>query len=94
MLQNVRAHLTATWSEPATVAVVQLLRTEAAADVAAQLDGAVPVPAADADSAEQIEALVRVVEWQMAADRKATPLKQLQGQIWALAYESGAIKGQ
>lgn len=94
-LQNVRAFLTDTWTEPATAAVVQLLRTEAAADVAAQLAGAVVVPpAADADTVQQIDALVRVVEWQMGADRKATPLKQLQGLIWAKAYESGAIQGQ
>lgn len=96
-LEHVQAHLTDTWTESGTQTVVRLLRTEAAADVLAAVPGAIAVPdpcETDAERATQIEALVRIVQWQMAADRKATPLKMLQGQIWAKAYQSGLIKGQ
>jgi enolase-phosphatase E1 len=37
--------------------------------------------------------VLAVVRRQMAADNKATGLKQLQGLIWKHGYESGAIKG-
>lgn len=37
--------------------------------------------------------VIAVVRRQMAADNKATGLKQLQGLIWKHGYESGAIKG-
>lgn len=30
----------------------------------------------------------------MSSDRKAGPLKQLQGLIWKQGYDSGDIKGQ
>lgn len=96
-LAHVRAHLADTWTEPGTQTAVRLLRTEAAADALAAVPGAIAVPDAcetDAERSAQIDALVRVVEWQMAADRKATPLKMLQGQIWAKAYQCGLIQGQ
>lgn len=48
----------------------------------------------DAGKEEQIEGLVNSVKWQMSADRKAGPLKQLQGLIWKQGYDKGDIKGQ
>jgi methionine salvage enolase-phosphatase E1 len=41
-----------------------------------------------------VESLVANVLWQMDQDRKARPLKQLQGHMWKHAYESGNICGQ
>lgn len=43
---------------------------------------------------ELINEVVRNVLWQMDADRKTKPLKQLQGQMWIRAYETGIVKGQ
>ncbi|WP_339485340.1 acireductone synthase [Pseudomonas sp. EL_65y_Pfl2_R95] len=43
----------------------------------------------DADTLRVIEILL---EW-IVADRKATPLKALQGMVWAQGYASGQLKG-
>lgn len=60
------------------------------AEVAAQL------AAVRAESREPDADLERVIaillDW-IAADRKATPLKALQGMIWQQGYQSGQIKG-
>lgn len=60
------------------------------AEVAAQL------AAVRAESCEPDADLERVIaillDW-IAADRKATPLKALQGMIWQQGYQSGQIKG-
>lgn len=60
------------------------------AEVAAQL------AAVRAESHEPDADLERVIaillDW-IAADRKATPLKALQGMIWQQGYQSGQIKG-
>ncbi len=39
------------------------------------------------------EAAAQVLEKWIAEDRKATPLKALQGMIWRQGYESGELKG-
>lgn len=58
--------------------------------VAAQLD------AVRAESGEGRADLIRVIEillqW-LAEDRKATPLKALQGMVWQQGYASGQLKG-
>ena len=65
--------------------------TQAAADVAAGVDGAVAIP----DDAADAEGLVLAnVHWQMRLDRKTTGLKMLQGLVWQEAYASGAVKGE
>jgi len=43
-------------------------------------------------SAEQQEVIALLVRW-IDEDRKATPLKALQGMIWADGYESGEFRG-
>lgn len=53
------------------------------AAVAKELGAARPDPAA---------AVHALIQW-ADADRKVTPLKQLQGMIWRQGYESGALKG-
>ena len=39
------------------------------------------------------DAAATVLEKWIAEDRKATPLKALQGMIWRQGYESGELKG-
>ena len=39
-------------------------------------------------------AVVEGVQWLMAADRKVTALKQLQGHIWRHGYLNGDLLGQ
>lgn len=46
------------------------------------------------DEEKAIKEIVDNVLWQMAADRKSTALKQLQGHMWRSAYVSGIIKGE
>lgn len=41
-----------------------------------------------------IESVKKNVLWQMDSDRKAGPLKKLQGNIWRFAYENMLVKGQ
>ncbi|VEF10127.1 2,3-diketo-5-methylthio-1-phosphopentane phosphatase [Pseudomonas fluorescens] len=67
------------------------VRTNAArADVAEQLDAVryeSNEPHADVDRVVNI-----LLSW-IAEDRKATPLKALQGMVWAQGYEAGQLKG-
>jgi enolase-phosphatase E1 len=44
---------------------------------------------ADAD----VERLIEILLGWIAADRKATPLKALQGMVWAEGYRAGQLKG-
>jgi enolase-phosphatase E1 len=62
------------------------LRAEHAKDVAASRN-----PPPWSDSPEGAAAYVR---WLIDQDRKATPLKSLQGKIWAEGYASGELQGQ
>ena len=58
--------------------------------VAAQLD-AVRVESGETDA--DVERVVAILlEW-IAADRKATPLKALQGMVWEQGYRAGQLKG-
>lgn len=43
---------------------------------------------------EQIESLVNYIHWLMAADRKSTSLKTLQGKIWETGYRQGDLRGE
>ncbi|ARU88210.1 acireductone synthase [Pseudomonas sp. M30-35] len=58
--------------------------------VAEQLQ-AVRVEAGEGD-ADTVRVIDILLEW-IAADRKATPLKTLQGMVWAQGYASGQLKG-
>lgn len=62
------------------------------------LDGAVPIPAASGNGADDpqwmIQAMVDDVYWQMSLDRKTTALKQLQGHMWRAAFKAGHMKAE
>ena len=45
-------------------------------------------------NSEQPKSLVPYVEWLIERDRKSTPLKSLQGKIWAEGYASGELHSQ
>jgi len=51
-------------------------------------------PAWRAETPEaEIESIVAYCHWLMDQDRKSTPLKSLQGMIWASGYRSGELRG-
>lgn len=62
------------------------------------LVGAVPIPAASENGADDlqhtIQAVVDNVCWQMSLDRKTTALKQLQGHMWRAAFAAGRVKAE
>lgn len=90
---NVRAHLADTYSTRQTMDDVALLRAQIDQDLADGLPGAVLVPPPPAPDEEVIDALVANVEGMIDADRKLPALKQLQGRIWRLGFDSGEIRG-
>lgn len=63
---------------------------------AAESDVAAQLQAVRDDSAEPDASVDRVIEillqW-IAEDRKATPLKALQGMVWQQGYQAGQLKG-
>src|SRR5215213_2594786 len=62
---------------------IALLREEHAGDVS----DAPPLT-------DEIESVAAYVEWLIAADRKSTGLKSLQGKIWRQGYQDGSLKSQ
>jgi len=67
-----------------------LREQQAAPAVAAQID-AVRVEAGEPDA--NLERITEILLGWMGEDRKATPLKALQGLVWQKGYESGELKG-
>nr|XP_044998690.1 enolase-phosphatase E1 isoform X2 [Jaculus jaculus] len=94
--ENVKEYLQTHWEEEECQQDVSLLRKQAEED--AQLDGAVPIPAASGngedDLQQMIQAVVDNVCWQMSLDRKTTALKQLQGHMWRAAFTAGHMKAE
>ena len=82
-----RAISTRTLSDPAvTAGPASASRAEHARDVAA---GRNPPPWDDSPAA-----VAAYARWLMDQDRKATPLKSLQGRIWDEGYAKGELQGQ
>lgn len=73
-------------SDPAVTLDRDAFRAEHARDVAA---GRNPPPWDDSPTA-----VAAYARWLMDQDRKATPLKSLQGKIWADGYAKGELQGQ
>ncbi|XP_063627910.1 claspin-like [Cydia splendana] len=91
--EHVQKFLETEWEKEEVKEAVGALRKLALEDQENKVDGAVAIPGEDASKEEQIGGLVGSVKWQMSADRKAGPLKQLQGLIWKQGYDNGDIKG-
>ncbi|XP_066136361.1 enolase-phosphatase E1 isoform X2 [Saccopteryx bilineata] len=94
--ENVKDYLQTHWEEEECQQDVSLLRKQAEED--SLLDGAVPIPAASENGADDlqqtIQAVVDNVCWQMSLDRKTTALKQLQGHMWRAAFTAGRVKAE
>ncbi|MFT7815702.1 enolase-phosphatase E1 [Arapaima gigas] len=94
--EHLEEHLSAHWEEDECKQDVQLLKKQAEED--ARQHRACRVHSVDqtvhTDEEKAIREVVDNVLWQMAADRKTTALKQLQGHMWRTAYMSGKIKGE
>jgi len=53
-----------------------------------------PPPWDEGSAASRLASIEAYAAWLMDADRKSTPLKQLQGWIWRDGYERGELHGQ
>lgn len=62
----------------------------ARADVAEQLDA---VRRDSGESQADVERVIEILLGWIAEDRKATPLKALQGMVWEQGYQAGQLKG-
>ena len=88
---HLRQHLEGHATSRTCAALLDQLREEHAADQRA----AEPVPAwLDAPPSARLDSAVRYAEWLMDRDRKATPLKSLQGEIWEEGYQRGELVGE
>ncbi|XP_054583839.1 enolase-phosphatase E1 isoform X3 [Eptesicus fuscus] len=94
--ENVKEYLQTHWEEEECQQDVSLLRKQAEED--AHLDGAVPIPAASENGADDLQLMIQAVVdnvcWQMSLDRKTTALKQLQGHMWRAAFTAGHVKAE
>ncbi|CAH0728351.1 unnamed protein product, partial [Brenthis ino] len=91
--ENVKQFLENHWETTDVKEAVTALRKLALEDEKKSLEGLVAIPGEDASKEDQIEGLVSNVKWQMSSDRKAGPLKHLQGLIWKQGFDKGDIKG-
>ncbi|TSS11533.1 Enolase-phosphatase E1 [Bagarius yarrelli] len=86
--EHLEEYLSAHWEEDECKQDVQLLKKQTEEDL--KQNRACPVHAVDqtvhTDEEKAIREVVDGVLWQMAADRKTTALKQLQGHMWRAAY--------
>ncbi|XP_013855587.1 enolase-phosphatase E1 [Austrofundulus limnaeus] len=94
--EHLEDHLSSHWEEDECKQDVHLLKKQIEEDI--KQNRACPVHTVDqtvhTDEEKAIREVVEDVLWQMAADRKSTALKQLQGHMWRAAYTSGRIRGE
>ncbi|KAI5941245.1 Enolase-phosphatase E1 [Manis javanica] len=94
--ENVKDYLQTHWEEEECQEDINLLRKQAEED--SHLDGAVPIPAASGDGADELQQMIQAVVdnvcWQMSLDRKTIALKQLQGHMWRAAFTAGYMKAE
>lgn len=73
---------------------IEMLRQQIENDLNDGLADVPTVASLAEDDVEKVkQSVVANVCWQMDQDRKTKALKQLQGHLWATAYQSGLIKG-
>ncbi|KAH7670340.1 Enolase-phosphatase E1 protein [Dioscorea alata] len=90
---NVQKHLMLTYGSQETKDDINLLRAQVLDDLEKGIRGSVPIPPDDAGKEAVIESLVTNVRAMIAADRKITALKQLQGHIWRTGFQSNELQG-
>lgn len=87
---HVQDYLKANWAEESVQADVKALRKLAKEDLDNGTHEAPQIK--DGTDESIIGTIVDNVLWQMSHDRKSTPLKQLQGNMWKSAYVNGTVK--
>ncbi|KAI4895178.1 hypothetical protein NFI96_023706 [Prochilodus magdalenae] len=94
--EHLEDYLHAHWEEDECKQDVHLLKKQVEEDL--KQNRVCPVHTVDqtahTDEEKAIREAVDNVLWQMAADRKTTALKQLQGHMWRSAYTAGKIRGE
>jgi len=85
-----KSFLGETWDTVKTQEDVKLLQSLAQED--SQASGQPSALPSTSDKAELLEPLVRFIQTCISQDRKVGALKQLQGHIWDLGYQTGALK--
>jgi enolase-phosphatase E1 len=88
---RVKDYLYHNWGAPEVQADVERLRAERSADASQGLNPPALAALEDSSSREQIESAVAYIHWLMDRDRKATPLKAIQGRIWQEGYQAGEL---
>jgi enolase-phosphatase E1 len=88
--RHLRAHLAHHFDSPEYAGLLDQLRKLHDADAAG---GDSPPPWIDSPDA-RLDSVASYVEWLMDRDRKATPLKELQGRIWEEGYRRGELIGE
>lgn len=63
-------------------------------DVEAKVEGAVKIPASDAEEATIIQAVVDSITGHLSKGQKSEPLRKLMGSIWRDGYKKKAIVGE
>eukprot|EP01133_Synstelium_polycarpum_P008175 gene8175-9610_t len=87
--ENLRGYLVDNWTQTGVQEdVMTLYQWSQTDDVSPKI---IDVTANDKDLV--IDSLEKNILSQMDADRKTLPLKQLQGHMWAHAYEAGTVQG-
>ncbi|KAL0399399.1 UNVERIFIED_CONTAM: putative bifunctional methylthioribulose-1-phosphate dehydratase/enolase-phosphatase E1 1 [Sesamum radiatum] len=89
---SVGKHLELTYDTTETQDDIKMLRAQVQEDLENGVVGAVPIPS-NGEKREIIAALVANVEAMIKADRKITPLKQLQGHIWRTGFQRKELEG-
>ncbi|KAM6985282.1 enolase-phosphatase E1 [Aplochiton taeniatus] len=94
--EHLEDYLSAHWEEDECKQDVHLLKKQVEEDIKQNRACAVHTldQTVHTDEEKAIREVVENVLWQMAADRKTTALKQLQGHMWRAAYSTGRIKGE
>eukprot|EP00208_Stichococcus_sp_RCC1054_P005924 CAMPEP_0206145728 /NCGR_PEP_ID=MMETSP1473-20131121/28286_1 /ASSEMBLY_ACC=CAM_ASM_001109 /TAXON_ID=1461547 /ORGANISM="Stichococcus sp, Strain RCC1054" /LENGTH=486 /DNA_ID=CAMNT_0053542035 /DNA_START=242 /DNA_END=1705 /DNA_ORIENTATION=- len=82
---RLQSHLEATFDDPQTQQDIQLFRLQA------EQDSSAPVPPVGSGKGEVVAAVVAAAQADMAADRKGTALKALQGHIWRGGFQGGEL---
>lgn len=63
-------------------------------DVEAGVEGAVKIPALDAEEAKVVQAIVDIITGQLSKGQISEPLRKLMGSIWRDGYKKKAIVGE
>ncbi|PON49692.1 Class II aldolase [Parasponia andersonii] len=90
---NVLKHLAATYDSEETQNDINLLRSQIESDLEQGIIGALPIPPDYVGKDLVIASLVANIEAMTRAERNVPSLKQLQGHMWRIGYQSNRLVG-